>query len=144
MHSLTRRPRSLVRPTTEGSFAIVGTSDALMPLQIIIVDLLMPIGMSAALLLLLRFIRDSSNRRMSKREEVQRRRRKNSSSVAPSSSSSAAPSSGIISFSRRPTQDLTNDLSHLKSTSRAGTAAGTSGRPVMMVIQPSGGHGPPW
>ena len=30
-----------------------------------------------------------------------------------------------------------------KSTSRAGTANATSGRPMMMVIEPSGGHGAP-
>ena len=40
-----------------------------MPLQIILADLLMPIGMSAALLLLLRFIRGSFERKIQERKD---------------------------------------------------------------------------
>ena len=46
----------------QASFVVLGNSNTLMPLQMIITNLLMPVGQSAALLLLLRFIRGSFSR----------------------------------------------------------------------------------
>ena len=109
----------IVNTLIQGSYAVLGSSTVLMPLQILIVDLLMPIGMSAALLLLLRFIRDSFTRVRLRRNS--RASRRATASVSPSSAS--------------PTMDFS-------STSRSGTAEATSGRPMMMVIQPPGGHNP--
>ena len=119
----------IVNLLIQGSNAVLGSSNALMPLQIIVVKLLMPIGLSAVLLLLLRFIRGSFNRKMSKREDRTSRRRSN---IVPNVAASKNMKSTA---SVSPAMDFT-------STSRAGTTESSSGRPMMMVIQPPGGHTP--
>jgi len=58
----------IVNTLIQGSYAVLGSGNTLMPLQIIIVDLLMPFGLSVALLLLLRFIRGSFERKGQQRK----------------------------------------------------------------------------
>jgi hypothetical protein len=54
----------LVNLLTQGCYAIIGRHNALMPLQIVLTNLLIPIAMLAAILLLLRFIRNSFERQL--------------------------------------------------------------------------------
>ena len=74
----------IINTLIQGLYAVLGSGNALMPLQIIIVNLLMPAGLSAALLLLLRFIRGSFERKG--------QRRKNKSARAAGSRSTASVS----------------------------------------------------
>ena len=74
----------IINTLIQGLYAVIGTGNALMPLQIIIVNLLMPAGLSAAGLLLLRFIRGSFERKG--------QRRKNKSARAAGSRSTASVS----------------------------------------------------
>ena len=74
----------IINTLIQGLYAVIGSGNALQPLQIIIVNLLMPAGLSAALLLLLRFIRGSFERKG--------QRRKNKSARAAGSRSTASVS----------------------------------------------------
>ena len=54
----------IINLLTQGCYAIIGSHNAFMPLQIILTNLLIPIAMIAAMLLLLRFIRSSFERQL--------------------------------------------------------------------------------
>ena len=63
----------IVNILIQGCYAIVGSGNDVMPLQIVIVSLLMPVGASPALLLLLRFIRGSFERQGQRRKGARER-----------------------------------------------------------------------
>ena len=70
------------------SYVLVGNGNALIPLQIILTNLLMPVGQSAALLLLLRFIRQSFTRQGDRiAKAASKRGTQSTASVSPASTS---------------------------------------------------------
>ena len=68
---LTRRVAGamVVNTLVQGCFAVIGSGNNLLPLQFVVVNLLMPVGLSAALLLLLHFIRGAFNRQGQRRRK---------------------------------------------------------------------------
>jgi hypothetical protein len=75
----------IINTLFQGLNAVIGSGNALMPLQIITVDLLMPMGFSACALLLLRFIRGSFERK------GQRLKSKSTRAIGSRSTASVSP-----------------------------------------------------
>ena len=63
----------IVNTLIQGCYAIIGNGNDFMPLQIVVANLLTPVGASAALLLLLRFIRGSFERQGQRRKGARER-----------------------------------------------------------------------
>ena len=75
----------IINTLFQGLNAVIGSGNALMPLQIITVDLLIPMGLSACALLLLRFIRGSFERK------GQRLKSKSTRAIGSRSTASVSP-----------------------------------------------------
>lgn len=68
---LTRRVAGamVVNTLVQGCFAVIGSGNSLLPLQFVVVNLLMPVGLSAVMLLLLHFIRGAFGRQGQRRRK---------------------------------------------------------------------------
>ena len=79
-----------------GCYAVIGSGNDFMPLQIVIVDLLMPVGLSAGMLLLLRFIRGSFERLGERRRKsATMRSRGGRGTTSPRSTASVSPATNF-------------------------------------------------
>ena len=77
------------------SFVIVGNGNALIPLQMIIANLLLPVGQSTALLLLLRFIRRSFTRQSDRiAKAASKKGTRSTASVAPATDFKSSTAGG--------------------------------------------------